>query len=61
LVLGEWPLLQDLQLKNTSITSKGIEAIIKQSNWPTLKCFNLSENKITEEGFAILSRRMDFT
>jgi len=49
LVSGKWPLLQDLDLRDIKITSKGLECLISKSNWPKLKSLNVSENKIRDQ------------
>jgi len=48
----EWPLLEQLSLNNTKLTSKGMKEIVY---WPLCSDLNLSFNKLDDEGVGALS------
>jgi len=48
-------MLEDLQLKKTNITTKGIEILFTQANWLNLKKLDLSQNTVQSEGLGILA------
>ena len=54
LFFARCPLLEDLNLNKTDITTSGIKVLTKQLNWPSLKKLFLSSNKVTFQGIESL-------
>lgn len=50
-----WSFLEELNLKNTRITPKGVEILVNKIHLPNLKKLDISENSIFDEGLEILA------
>jgi len=55
LASADWPLLENLCLATTTVTTERLKLIIEKSHWPNLKKFDISANPIGDEGAEILT------
>jgi len=55
LASAEWPLLENLCLATTTVTTERLKFIVDKSNWPNLKTLDISANPIGDEGAEILT------
>jgi len=56
LAQGDWPGLENLNLRGINMTAVGVITITVQGKWPKLKDFNLSDNEINDDAIKVFSQ-----